>query len=470
MRLARRRLRGGGKELARGKQLSGATAVLVDKLLAFARVSPHRINPSLEQMQTVLAALPQLRLRAPCVLIGGTNGKGTTAGFICSLLSHGARLKVGLYTSPHVSHFCERVQTSHVPLDDAALDDMWQELEPLLAPRFRAQLTFFECSTLLAFYVFNRTATDINILEVGLGGTWDAVNVCDPLAAAIVSIGKDHQQYLGNTYAEILRDKLGIARPHRPLFWGNQGSGADDADLQRTLQGIVQQRQLVLCSAGREFQLDADASTLRVALSALPQVTIPIPRAVRAGPRWLQRNFCLAFALSWWLLPCLGRSMSGFARAIDSRAELLPSTLPARFQVRRLCHRPTGQVRPLLLDACHNYDGALALVAELQQRYGVVAGMLSLLHDKEVAAIVPLLARQLNPLAIFALNNERSMTRAQVPPAQQHCWHKDVASAWHSVAAVPDARPLVICGSFYGLGEALALLAGHEEWELLCLS
>lgn len=470
MRLARRRAGGGAKVLERGQELSGATAMLVNKILAFARLSSHRINPSLKQMQTVLAALPQLQLRAPCVLIGGTNGKGTTAGFICSLLSHGAGLKVGLYTSPHVSHFCERVQTSHVPLDDAALDDLWQELELLLAPHFRAQLTFFECSTLLAFYVFNRTATDINILEVGLGGTWDAVNVCDPLAAAIISIGKDHQQYLGNTYAEILTDKLGIARPQRPLFWGNQGSGADDADLQRALQEIVQHRQLALCSAGREFKLDADAGTLSVALPALPQVSIPTPRALRASPRWLQRNFCLAFALSWWLLPRLGRSRSGFPHAVERIAELLPSTLPCRFQVRRLHHRPTGQERSLLLDACHNYDGALALVAELQRHYGMVAGMLSLLHDKEVAKIVPLLARQLDPLAIFALDSERSMTRAQVPSAQQHCWHKNIADAWHSVVAESDARPLVICGSFYGLGEALALLAKHAEWELLCLS
>ncbi len=455
---------------ARKRALQKSSAALVNKMLAFARTSQHRINPSLEQIRTVIAALPQLQLRAPCVLIGGTNGKGTTAGFIFSLLSRGAHLKVGLYTSPHVAHFCERVQTSHVRLDDAALMDIWGELELLLAPRFRAQLTFFECCTLLAFYVFNRTATDINVLEVGLGGTWDAVNVCNPLAAAIVSIGKDHQQQLGNTYAKILADKMGITRSHCPLFWGNQGSGADDRDMQHTLQEIVHRQQLVLFSAGREFKLNAVTNTFSVELPALPAVTLPVPPALQATPRWLQRNFCLAFAFSWWLLPRLGRSHSDLASIVDNTVELLPATLPARFQLRRLHHRPTGQVRQLLLDACHNYDGALALVAELQQRYGRVAGMLSLLHDKEIAKIVPLLARQLKPLAIFALDNERSMTCSHLPERWQHCWHEDFSAAWYSITAKPSTGPLVICGSFYGLGEALALLSTHDEWELLCTS
>ena len=417
-------------------------------------------------MRAVIAALPQLQLRSPCVLIGGTNGKGTTAGFIFSLLSRAAGLKVGLYTSPHVSHFCERVQVSHLSLDDADLLDIWHEFELLLTPHWCEQLTFFECTTLLALHVFNRTATDINVLEVGLGGSWDAVNVCEPLAAAIVSIGKDHQQYLGNTYAAILTDKMGIARPQCPLFWGNQGSGTSDTDMQHTLQEIVQRKQLMLFSAGHEFQLNAD-DTLSVELPALPAVTIPIPLSLQARPHWLQRNFSLAFALSWWVLPRLDCSVSDFARAVNNTAELLPPSLPARFQLRYLRHRHTGQERQLLLDACHNYDGALALVAELKQRYGTLPGMFSLLGDKEVDKIVPLLAQQLKPLAIFALDNKRSVTREQLPKAQQPCWHNDVASAWHTLATVQTDKPLVICGSFYGLGEALALLSTHGEWELL---
>ena len=417
-------------------------------------------------MRAVIAALPQLQLHAPCVLIGGTNGKGTTAGFIFSLLSRVAGLKVGLYTSPHVSHFCERVQVSHVPLDDAALLARWRELELLLAPRFRAQLTFFECTTLLAFYVFNRTATDINVLEVGLGGRWDAVNVCEPLAAAIVSIGKDHQQYLGNTYSAILADKMGIARQQRPLFWGKQGSGADDTDAQCTLQAIVQRKQLMLFSAGRAFKLNPN-HTLSIELPTLPAVEMALPVSLQTSPRWLQCNFCLAFAMSYWLLHRLNHQVPNFTQTLSRVGNFLPATMPARFQLRRLRHRHTGRERVLLLDASHNYDGALALACELQQRGLVGAGMLSLLGDKEIAKIVPLLARQLRPLVVFAVQSKRSMTRAQLPQAQQHCWHENFAAAWHRIAAKSDTRPLVICGSFYGLGEALALLAEHDEWEVL---
>ena len=441
-------------------------SAIINNILSFARASQHRLNPSLTKMHAVITALPQLRLHAPCVLIGGTNGKGTTAGYVFSLLSRYAQLKVGLYTSPHVSHFCERIQTSHVPLNDKALLAMWQELATLLAPRFRGKLTFFECTTLLAFYVFNRTATAINILEVGLGGTWDAVNVCDPLASAIVSIGKDHQQYLGNTYAKILADKLGIARPQRPLFWGKQGAGIHDADMQHTLHAIVRSQQLMLFSAGREFTLNPD-NTLRLALPQLPALTMNVPASVQAYPLWLQRNFCLAFALSYWLLPRLACHVPNFAQAVSNAPELLPASLPARSQTYRLRHRPTGQVRLLLLDACHNYDGAQALVSTLQQRNAVCAGLLSLLNDKDITSIVPLLAQRLKPLAIFALASERSMTYAQLPTAWQHCWHKDFSAAWHTIIAEPDTCPLVICGSFYGLGEALAWFNANKDWQLI---
>lgn len=417
-------------------------------------------------MRAVLTDFPQLRPRAPCVLIGGTNGKGTTAGFTSSLLSHFAALKVGLYTSPHVARFCERVQVSHATLDDAALLKSWQEMELLLTPRLRAQLSFFECVTLLAFYVFNSMTTDINVLEVGLGGTWDAVNVCDPLAAVIVAIGHDHQQYLGNTYAAILADKMGITRPQRPFFWGRQGSGADDPQVQRTLQEIVRREQLVLFSAGSEFKLD-ETNTIHVNLPTLPTITATLPCSLQPRPRWLQHNFCLAFALSWWLLHRLKQPAQHFARAVSSStAELLPTSLPARFQLRRVRHRHTGQIRQLLLDACHNYDGALTFTKEIAARFGVLPGMFSLLDDKDIASIVPLLARQLQPLAIFAVDNKRSMQRTHLPAAWQHCWHDDIVDAWQHITAVTDTRPLVVCGSFYGLGAALALLNSQHEWEL----
>ena len=224
-------------------------------------------------MQTVISTLPQLRPQAPCVLIGGTNGKGTTAGFTFSLLAHATQLKIGLYTSPHVSNFCERMQVSHRQLNDTDLTNNWHKLQPLLAP-FRQQLTFFECTTLLAFYTFNCTATDINVLEVGLGGKWDATNICDPIAAAIVSIGLDHQQYLGTTYADILADKMGITRPHRPLFWGQQGSGADDPNTQHTLHKISRQKQLALFCADKNFNLNAN-NIINLNLPSLPPSNTP---------------------------------------------------------------------------------------------------------------------------------------------------------------------------------------------------
>ena len=416
-------------------------------------------------MHRVLTALPQLRLRAPCVLIGGTNGKGTTAGFIFSLLAHAAQLKVGLYTSPHVLHFCERIQVSHYQLDDTALCSAWHELRLLLAP-FRKQLTFFECVTLLAFYTFNRAATDINVLEVGLGGTWDATNICDPIAAAIVSIGLDHQQYLGTTYAAILADKLGITRVRRPLFWGQQGSGANDPDAQRTLYKIIQQKQLTFFCADRNFRCNDD-SIINLNFPSLPSINTPLPPSLTAQPYWLRRNFTLAFALTYWLLRYLNLPHTQLVDGINKLPSLLPSTILARCQYRQLRHCRTGRVQPLLFDACHNYDGALALTVELQRRDINTAGMFSLLDDKEIAKIVPLLARHLNPLAIFALNHQRGMTRTQLPSAWQHCWHDNCIAAWQSIMQEPTDKPIVICGSFYGLGEMLEFFLHNSDWNLV---
>lgn len=416
-------------------------------------------------MHTVITALPQLRPHAPCVLIGGTNGKGTTAGFAFSLLAHTAHLKIGLYTSPHVSHFCERIQVSHRQLDDTALHHTWHELQPLLAP-FRQQLTFFECTTLLAFYTFNRSATDINILEVGLGGTWDATNICDPIAAAIVAIGIDHQQYLGTTYAAILTDKMGITRPHRPLFWGQQGSGANDPHTQHTLHKISQQKQLTLFRADKNFSCN-DNNIINLNLPPLPPINTPLPPSLTEQPYWLQRNFTLAFALTHWLLHYLNLPYTQLADTIHNLPHLLPSTIPARCQYRQLRHCHTGQIQSLLLDACHNYDGALALTAELHRRNINTAGMLSLLSDKEIDKIVPLLAQYLNPLAIFALNHHRGMARTQLSSAWQHCWHDNCTAAWQSIIKKPTSTPIVICGSFYGLGEMLEFLSHHPEWNLV---
>ena len=150
-----------------------------------------------------------------------------------------------------------------------------------------------------------------------------------------------------------------------------------------------------------------------------------------------------------------------------------------------MCHADISRFILLALwhEGCQNlpvYQLLTEHIATMQRRFGAdnyfvemidnnLPQQRALLNAQQRIAEhfnLPLLAQQLKPLAVFAVDNERSMTRAQLPTTWQHCWHDDFSTAWQSIAAAPDTHPLVICGSFYGLGEALALLSTHDEWEL----
>ena len=407
-----------------------------------------RINPSLELMRLVVSRYPQLLPKAPVVTIGGTNGKGTTAGYLFGLLSKATQLRIGLYTSPHVISFSERIQLSHKLCDDHYLADIWRKLSPLLND-FQGRLSFFECATLLAFRVFNIENNDLNIIEVGLGGTWDATNICQPIAAVIVSIGLDHQRYLGNSYADIFADKLGISRTGKPLFWGNQGRGASDRPAQATLDKIVREKQLTIWQAGRDFALLADRQ-LQITIEGLPTIDhLNLPKTVADQPRYLQENFVLAFAVCWWLIDRLGQSSQQLLDVIADRHDLLPRSVKGRFQ---LLHN--GQ---LLVDACHNHDGATVFAEAIKNRYGTLAGAVALLADKEVDNILSELSSCLDPLLIFAIDNERSITCNDLPQRWHSNWHDNFVSAWQTLERYPQ-RPLVVCGSFFGIAEALMAL------------
>ena len=426
--------------------------LLVEHIEACARSSQFRINSSLQQMLRVLAKNKWLQPQAPVILIGGTNGKGTTAGYLCNLLHRHLGMQVGLYASPHLSSFCERIQLSHLPVDVALLSACWQGLTRRV--QVEEQLTFFEWTTLLAFYVFNKHATDINVLEVGLGGEWDATNVCEPIASVIVSLGIDHQAYLGDTCQQVLADKLGIARAGKPLFWGNQGTGATDSEALAVLQTCVRQKNLQLYTAGTDFYLRGNEVFFAgKRLSFLP------PALVHA-PLYLQRNFTLALAISHWLAAEYGRQDNDLSACAKSQDDYLPSTVQGRFQQKCLAGKC------FLLDACHNTDGAQAFTQALRQRYhGKLLGYVSLLADKDIEKILALLATCLEPLLFFSNANIRAAKRTHLPAVWQDCWYPDFATAWQATSEqqVCATVPTVVCGSFYGLDACVSFLKKTGE-------
>ncbi|WP_020210433.1 bifunctional tetrahydrofolate synthase/dihydrofolate synthase [Gilvimarinus chinensis] len=182
-------------------------------LVRLERAHPTEIDLGLERTQQVYEAL-NLPQPAKVLTVAGTNGKGSCVTLASALLQS-AGLTVGTYTSPHLHHYCERVQINDSPVSEA---DMCRAFVAVERARANTSLTYFEFGTLAALWLFADKSVDVAVLEVGLGGRLDAVNIIDADVAVITSVALDHEAWLGNDRESIGREKAGVARPDRPLI------------------------------------------------------------------------------------------------------------------------------------------------------------------------------------------------------------------------------------------------------------
>src|SRR5271167_117271 len=199
----------------------------LDQWLAYqTQVHPQAIDLSLERLRVVLERLQWRQPQIPVITVAGTNGKGAVSAF-CAAIMSAAGFRVGTFTSPHLRDYRERMRIHDAHPSAAVLVAAFEKIE---AARGAVALTFFEFNTLAALLIFEAAQLDAWVLEVGMGGRLDAVNVIDPDVAVLVSIGFDHQEYLGTTLEAIAREKAGIFRPGRPAVLGS-----------RELPGIVEE-------------------------------------------------------------------------------------------------------------------------------------------------------------------------------------------------------------------------------------
>ncbi|MGH8409361.1 MAG: Mur ligase family protein, partial [Pseudomonas sp.] len=180
------------------------------------QLHPSAIDMGLERSQQVAARLGLGRPAPRVITVTGTNGKGSTCAFVAALLQ-AQGLKVGVYNSPHLLRYNVRVQLNGVEATDEQLCEAFAALD---AGRGEISLTYFEMGTLAAFWLFERAQLDVVVLEVGLGGRLDTVNVVDADLALITSIGVDHADYLGNTRESVAYEKAGIFRQGKPALCG----------------------------------------------------------------------------------------------------------------------------------------------------------------------------------------------------------------------------------------------------------
>jgi dihydrofolate synthase / folylpolyglutamate synthase len=349
------------------------------------------IKFGLETMQALMEALRQPQVAFPTLLVAGTNGKGSVAAYADAAL-RAAGLRCGRYTSPHLVRVNERIAVGggEIAPDalEAAVDQVRHAARRLVrAGTLSAHPTFFEVVTAAAFVHFRDQAVDVAVLEVGMGGRLDATNVSAPVASAIVTVDKDHEQYLGSTLGAIAAEKAGVLRPGRVTVLGRMAVEASIAVLREA------DRIGARCvDAFEGTTAEPSSAGLRVRTTRDEYVVATLPG------RHQQDNAVVALRLleeatAAGLRFDLARAARGFAGA----------RWPGRLQ--RVPGRPA-----LLLDGAHNASGAAALAAALRSEppFVLVFGAMA---DKDVAAV----GRELFPLARAVVVTQAPGERAAAP-------------------------------------------------------
>ncbi len=402
-------------------------------------LNPRTIELGLERVRTVAARLDLVRAHACTLTVGGTNGKGSSATLAAQVWQQ-AGYRVGLYTSPHVLRYEERVQIDGRDADEAMLCRAFLAIERV---RSDVPLTYFEFGTLAALWCFREARVDAQVLEVGLGGRLDAVNLVDADAALLTNVGLDHQDWLGPDRESIGTEKAGIFRRGRPAVV-----------VERDPPRSVLSRAAALGADLRRLGVDYD---YRVAdggahwTLSLPSRRIEnLPPPGQPGLIQFQNASGVLAAID-----ALQARLPTPERAI--RAALPRLKVPARLERR-------GQV---LLDVAHNVEAATVLAAHLRAlappRAVLVLGMLA---DKPVAEVAAVLAPQVAGGYAVALGGPRGLSAAQLVAragegglALQACDNMATALIRAREQAGPDGF-VVVTGSFLTIAEADPLLHG----------
>lgn len=423
------------------------------------------VQPRVERTRRVLELLDDPQKTYRVIHVTGTNGKTSTSRIIESLVrTHG--LRTGLFTSPHLARFTERIMIDGEPVSDAAIADAWEEIQPFvdlvdaeLAASGDAALTFFELLTVLAFVAFADAPIDVLVLEVGMGGSWDSTNTADGDVAVFTPIDIDHADRLGETIAEIATVKAGIIKDGASVV-----SARQDAAAEAVLRAAAQARGASIFFEGTDFALVEQRLAVggqQISVRGLAGTYEDEYLPLYGGHQGF--NAALAIAAVEALIG--GGSQ---VVAADVLAEGLgQATAPGRLQL-------VGVAPTVLVDAAHNPHGARALVTALRESFdfdewGVVLGVFS---DKDAVGIVQELAPAAAHVFATAPDSDRAEDADRLADIAESLGvavtvHDDLAQASGAArawAASADRRAVVVAGSVVLAGQAIAL-ADAEDWK-----
>jgi dihydrofolate synthase / folylpolyglutamate synthase len=430
-----------------------------------AQASPPKFD--LAHVRVLLAALNNPERRFPAVLIAGTNGKGSTAATLASILN-ASRLRTGLYTSPHLVRMNERIRINGQEIGDddfALLHGMVDRTAERLVEEQELPWhpSFFEMLTAIAFEYFAQNKLDIAVLEVGMGGRLDATNVVEPRVSVITDISLDHQKFLGDTVSAIAREKAGIIRPNGAVVTLPQQPEANDVigntilELNAQAVSAVPYVPPVSPSSPNYFAPDAGQRALapvsRYPLQVMGnQILVETPLVGRHQ----LRNVALAIATADEL------SKQGFAITANAVERGIRETnWPGRFQV-----VPAQGGNPeYVLDVAHNPSGAWALRSTLSACYGdrPLTFIFGAMRDKAIKEMAEILFPLAERVIATQVDNPRSATVQEIREAAARVAidiqsAEDVGAALAEVRQLPGPAVVVITGSIYLVGEAMRQL------------
>ena len=401
---------------------------------------PRAIALGLERVALVHSRMGA-SLACPVVTVTGTNGKGSTCA-ILEAVYRCAGHKTGLYTSPHLIRYNERVKVDGEARNDHALIAAFNAVEDA---RGDVPLTYFEYGTLAALSIFSRAKLGIAVLEVGLGGRLDAVNIVDADVAVVTSIDIDHVDYLGPTREDIGREKAGIFRAARPVVCADPDPPASLVAHARSLRAPVVQ-------LGRDYGFLAHDRQWQYWGPGGKRHGLPFP-ALRGAYQLANASTALA------AIDLLRERLHVGAGAV--RDGLVAVELQGRFQV--LPGAPT-----IVLDVAHNPHAARALAATLATmgRFPQTIAVLGILADKDVGGVIDAIKQRVDRWFVATLPGPRGASAAAVVDAlvaagvaaEATRMFEDVGSAFAAArAAASDADRIIVFGSFLTVAAALAV-------------
>jgi dihydrofolate synthase/folylpolyglutamate synthase len=405
----------------------------------------------IDRMASFAAVLDHPEQAVPCVHVAGTNGKGSVAAMLDSIL-HAAGWRTGLYTSPHLVKLGERVQVDRRVLTAREIVDYVRELRPLAgqvsASDPEDHPSFFEFMTAMAFLQFARKRCDISVIEVGLGGRLDATNIVNPEISIITSIAVDHTEFLGHELATIASEKAGIIKPGRPVVIGRMPAVAES-----TIRVVAAQRNAPLISVGEKFGDELDR--------------YPHTNLEGDYQRWNAATATLAAGL-------LGSKWRISDEVIALGLERVD--WPGRWQRVRI-----GE-RMVILDASHNPEGAQVLDSNLRHLFAetgrppvVITGALG---APRAGPLLEIIARHAREIHLVVPQQPRACTHSELEALIPRGFggrvvRATVESLFPSADTCTAGGPedvIVVTGSIYLLGEVMSRLqpeGGAGEGRLL---